>query len=184
MDAETLERMVRTMQKAHLSMYDADREFEIPNPVYFLFRGEKIFRTVPMNMPRPVAHVMRDALSAACDAFGVDVFMHVSEAYAKTITGAERIASMPRDSEGFPTGQGSLSEDPEAVEMLYIHAGHRSGLRISAGWRINREARTRDEILFDEVWTTEKDLTQVASRWDLWDRPSLKREIILGEPES
>lgn len=179
----SLEDIVRRQLEAHEALYRQKPDFEIPCPHYFLYRNFELFSTVPLDMPRPLALAAREPLASLCDEFGVNAFLHVSEAWAKT---EKRENIGPTDADGLPVATGSLADDPESKEVFVVTGGTREGRRVFASWNIDREARTGRYLVDESIMYSEDmdDTRQCISKWDLWDRPSLKREVIIGEPDA
>lgn len=182
MNEFTLQKRADTFRKTILERYVEDRQWELSHPLYLLFKNDDLFKIVPLDMPREMAKVMRDALAAACDAFGVNFFMYVSEGWMKRVTPQEEELekSMPKDEEGMPIRKSSLREDPTSIEILLITVGERGGERLHESWSINRDAEKPEDILkLESRYTSDDPHVKSISHWDLWERPSLKKEIDL-----
>lgn len=177
-----LQALADTFRRTQRKLYLADRECEIDYPSYLLFRGDELATVVPLDMPKEMAELARDALADFCDHHGLDVFMYVSEGWMRDMSGTEdrrRVAEAKKDSEGMPL-MGPLSEDPKSIEVLLITVGDRAGRRLKEVWQLHREAEEDEGVMtLKSRWDSEnmKEGDEVIDRWDLWDRPSIRKSM-------
>jgi hypothetical protein len=173
--SETQKALVDKVEKFAQSqeeIYAEDRKWELPCPHYLLFQGPRLFKMMALAMPRQEALRLRDGISMASSVFGVDSFLHVSEAYMRTTSEEEDPELFRRVmKEGLP--EGTLAQDPKSVEVLNVFGGDFEGNRVHIAWAIHREAKEDTEILIKVCeyysWSSDKNM-EVTSSWDLWKR--------------
>jgi hypothetical protein len=179
-----LDEAIEVTKGFYESHYRRDPTFEIRSPFYVILRDGVSIGKRELNFPsRELNKLIRNAVAQAADAFGANMFLYVSEGWMnREIVGNEE--DLEKDEEGLPM-TGSIRDKPGSVEVLMIHAGMRSGRRVLVSWRIDRQAKPEEPILIESS-RMDSDVdaeSTFISHWDLWDRPSLRREMIIGDVE-
>jgi hypothetical protein len=172
--------IIESVRKVLDSAYQTRRSFELPNPFYMVFKDGKQLGLTEMDQGNNTLRLlMRDAVAQTADVMGADAFLHVSEAWVNSNPEIMK-ADVRKDVEGLPQ-VGPLKDLPGTREIVFIFVGERAGRRRMFTYDIRRDAPEGEPILVQSgvLDSAEHGEAQIISKWDLWDRPSLKREVEL-----
>lgn len=176
----SLEQKIEGLVKSHRELYAENREYEMPWACYFLFgETDEVVGVAPLIGNRDMWKIVRDFLTQSTEELGIHAFLHVSEGYSNSNM-TDQVKEMKRDEDGLPIGGGSLRDKPDSQEVLIITGGNRTGRRFTGIWRIKRDAESADDVLEKVMYEfndAEDAKAKSISRWDLWDRPSLRGTV-------